>query len=368
MTDLLSSVNLGELALANRIVMAPMTRDRAGPVDEPTPTMVEYYRQRATAGLIVTEGTQPSPAGKGYYRTPGIHSREQIEGWRNVAAAVHGEGGKIVLQLMHCGRASVRTNKSPDAETIAPSAIRCREKIPGPDGVPTEPDVPRALETDEIPLVVAEYARAARNAREACMDGVELHCTSGYLPMQFLSTGTNHRTDRYGGSVANRIRFVVETLTALAAAIGPGRVGLRIFPGNPFNDIQDESPGETYSSLLRAVDDFKLAYVHLIHYPTPALDALTLVKSHWSGAVIVNNNLKPDTARDLVVSGRAEAVSFGRAYISNPDLVERFRRGAPWARQDRATFYTGESAGYTDYPKLDSSWSEESSLANGLPK
>jgi len=355
MSDIYSAVRLGDIELANRIVMAPMTRDRAGTHDEPTDLMVEYYRQRATAGLIVTEGTQPSAAGKGYFRTPGIHSEIQIEGWHKVAKAVHAEGGHIVMQLMHCGRASVRANKAPDAETVAPSAIRCRDLIPGPDGVPVQTDMPRALETREIPNVIAEYAQAARNARAAGMDGVELHCTSGYLPMQFLSTGTNLRNDRYGGITANRIRFVVETLEALADAVGPGRVGFRIFPGNPLNDVQDADPVDTYGSLLHAVNGIGLAYVHLIHFPTPQLDSLALIRSNWSGPVVVNNNLKLDSAKALLDSGQADAVSFGRPFISNPDLVERFRFAAPLARQDRSTFYTGEARGYTDYPTLTTS-------------
>jgi N-ethylmaleimide reductase len=351
-SDIFSPVRLGDIELANRIVMAPMTRDRAGPHDEPTNLMVEYYRQRATAGLIITEGTQPSAAGKGYFRTPGIHSEVQIEGWRKVADAVHREGGRIVMQLMHCGRAAVRANKNQDAETVAPSAIRCRDLIPGPDGVPAQTDMPRALDTAEIANVIAEYAQAARNALAAGMDGVELHCTSGYLPMQFLSTGTNLRTDRYGGGTANRIRFVVETLQALAHAVGARRVGFRIFPGNPLNDMHDADPVDTYGSLLHAVKEMGLAYVHLIHFPTAELDSLALVRRNWSGPVVVNNNLKLETAAAMLHSGEATAVSFGRPFISNPDLVERFRRGAPLARQDRGTFYTGEARGYTDYPTL----------------
>jgi len=352
-TDLFSPARLGDLELANRIVMAPMTRNRAGLHDEPTAHMVEYYRQRASAGLIVTEGTHPSRAGKGYFRTPGIHEPAQISGWRKVADAVHGEGGRIVLQLMHCGRASVKANKAPDAETVAPSAIPCRAEIPGPDGRRAQTDMPRALETAEIAQVIEEYAQSARNARAAGLDGVELHCTSGYLPMQFLSTGTNRRCDRYGGSLTNRIRFVVETLEAVAAAIGPGRVGFRIFPGNPFNDMQDEDPASTYGALLRAVDGLGLAYVHLIHAPTEALDALELVKAHWHAAVIANNNLNLDSARALRTGRRVDAVSFARWFISNPDLVERLRRGAPLTMPDRSKFYTGEAAGYIDYPRFE---------------
>lgn len=338
MADVFSPVRLGDLDLRNRIIMAPMTRDRAGPHDEPTDLMAEYYRQRASAGLIITEGTQPSPHGKGYWRTPGIHAPVQAEGWRKVADAVHGEGGLIAMQLMHVGRASVRANKAADAETIAPSAIACPDPIPGPDGVPVPPEMPRALETHEIAGVIAEYAAAARNARAAGIDAVELHCASGYLPMQFLSSNSNQRTDSYGGSAENRVRFVVETLSALAAAIGPGRVGFRICPGVTFNGMADADPTETYATLLKAVDGMGLAWCHLIHIPNQGFDSLDLVRSHWSGAVIENCGLTLEKANAVIAEGKADAVSFGYAFIANPDLVERFRTGAPLAKADRATF------------------------------
>ena len=356
MADIFAPVRLGELELANRVVMAPMTRDRAGPEDEPTDLMVEYYRQRASAGLIVTEGTQPSPAGKGYWRTPGIHSQQQVAGWARVADAVHQAGGRIVMQLMHVGRAAVRANKAPDAETVAPSAIPCPDPIPGPDGVPVPTEMPRALDTAEIPGVIAEYVMAARNSRAAGLDGVELHCASGYLPMQFLSSNTNLRTDRYGGSAENRVRFVAETLAALADAIGPGRVGFRICPGVPFNGMADADPAETYATLLRAVDGLGLAYCHLIHIPNQGFDALELVRANWSGPVIENCGLTLEKAQALLAEGKAEAVSFGYAYIANPDLVERFQHGTPLAKADRTTFYTGhgdDARGYTDYPRAD---------------
>jgi N-ethylmaleimide reductase len=355
MTDIFSPATLGDIPLANRIVMAPMTRDRAGPGDVPTDTMVEYYRQRASAGLIVTEGTQPSPTGKGYWRTPGIHSDAQVEGWRKVADAVHGEGGRIVMQLMHVGRAAVQANKDAGADTVAPSAIPCADKIPGPDGVPVDTVMPRALAASEISDVIAEYVASARNAIRAGMDGVELHCASGYLPMQFLSSNSNQRTDAYGGPVQNRIRFVVETLSALAAAVGPGRVGFRICPGVRFNGMDDADPHETYAALLKAINGLGLAYCHLIHIPLEGQDALDLVRQHWNGAVIENSGLTFDRAKSVLAEGKAEAVSFGYLYIANPDLVERFRTGAALAKGNRANFYTGEGddrKGYTDYPML----------------
>ncbi|WP_156839507.1 alkene reductase [Novosphingobium aquimarinum] len=349
--DIFSPVILGALSLSNRIVMAPMTRDRAGPDDAPTPLMAEYYRQRASAGLIVTEGVQPSPEGKGYWRTPGLHSDAQVDGWRQVADAVHDRGGRIVAQLMHVGRAAVAANKGAGVDTVAPSAIASREPIPGPDGVPVATVMPRALETDEIRHVIEQYVQAARNARAAGLDGVELHCTSGYLPMQFLSTGSNRRDDRYGGSTANRIRFVVETMEAMAEAIGADRVGFRIFPGNPYNDMSDEDPADTYGALIDALDPGGFAYLHLIHYATPKLDALALLRPRWRGAIIANNALTLESARALLDTGQVDAVSFGRPFISNPDLVERFRAGAPLAPQDREFLYSGEERGYTDYPR-----------------
>lgn len=354
MTDIFSPVRLGDVELANRVVMAPMTRDRAGPQDEPTEIMVEYYRQRASAGMIVTEGVQPCPEGKGYWRTPGIHSPVQVAGWRKVADAVHGAGGTISMQLMHVGRAAVRANKAADAETVAPSAIACPDPIPGPDGVPVPTEMPRALETHEIPGVIAQYVAAAQNARTAGIDAVELHCASGYLPMQFLSSNSNQRVDGYGGSAQNRVRFVVETLTALAEAIGPGRVGFRICPGVPFNGMADADPAETYATLLRAIDGLGLAYCHLIHIPNAGFDALELVRANWSGAVIENCGLTLEKAQAVIAEGKAEAVSFGLPYIANPDLVERFASGAALAKGDRDTFYTGhgdDARGYTDYPR-----------------
>ena len=349
MTDIFSSVQLGDIRLPNRIVMAPMTRCRAGSQDEPTDLVVDYYRQRASAGLIISEGVQPSIHGKGYYRTPGIHSALQIERWRAVNDSLKAAGGRMVMQLMHCGRASVAANKDPDAETVAPSAIASRNPIYTINGM-TNCEVPRALETAEIAGVVEEFATACRNAVEAGFDGIELHATSGYLPMQFLSTGTNRRTDRYGGSPANRARFVIEALEAMAAAVGPGRIGLRISPANPFNDITDDEAADTYSHLLRSVDGLGLAYVHIIDLPTPGIDPLPFVRANWSGPVIANNDLTFESARRILADGRADAVSFGRYFVSNPDLVERFRTGAPLAPVDRQTLYAGEARGFTDYP------------------
>ena len=309
MTTLFDPVQLGELSLANRIVMAPMTRSRAGAGDVPTALHVEYYRQRASAGLIVAEGTQPSVHGKGYCRTPGIHDAEQIRAWRAVTDAVHETGGCIVLQLMHSGRIGHPLNKAAQAETVAPSAIRAAGKIYTDSGMQEHP-VPRALTTEEIPGVVAEYRQAALNAIAAGFDGVELHCASGYLPAQFLSTGTNQRNDRYGGTLENRIRFVVETLAALCAAIGAGRVGMRICPANPFNDLSDADPAATFAALLQAATPMQLASLHLIYLPALPVDGLQLVQEHYRGALIINDSLNFESAQRYIAQGTAAAASF----------------------------------------------------------
>lgn len=352
MTTLFDSVQLGELELRNRIVMAPMTRSRAGAGDVPTELHIEYYRQRANAGLVITEGTQPSKHGKGYCRTPGIHTPEQIAGWRAVTDAVHAEGAKIVVQLMHVGRVANHLNKDADAETVAPSAIRAKGQIFTEQAGTQDFDMPRALRTDEIAGVIDEYRQATRNALEAGFDGVELHCTSGYLPAQFLSTGTNQRTDQYGGSAQNRIRFVIEALQAMAAEAGAGRVGFRICPGNPFNDLHDDNPGETFAALLQAATPLNLAYLHLIYVPALPVDGLQLAQQNYRGAMIINESLTLESAQRYIENGIAAAASFGRFYISNPDLVERFRRGAELAQPDRNTMYTPGPKGYTDYPFL----------------
>lgn len=353
MTDsLFSPVSLGDIRLANRIVMAPMTRDRAGAGDVPTELMVEYYAQRASAGLIVTEGVQPGPAGKGYWRTPGIHSAEQVEGWRRVADAVHARGGRIVMQLMHCGRVVVPANRGFEAEVIAPSAIPCPVQVPGPDGTPMDCAMPRAISADEIPALLEEYAQAARNAVAAGIDGVELHCASGYLINQFLNPASNRRDDEFGGSAENRARFPVMVLKALAEAIGPGRVGFRVSPGNPYNGMDPADPADTFVPFLKAADGLGLGFVHVVDMGLPELDVLAMLREKFSGPIIANNNLKADSARALLDAGQAEAVSFGRTFIANPDLVERIAAGASLAKPDYALLYTGEARGYTDYPAM----------------
>jgi N-ethylmaleimide reductase len=350
MTTLFDPVKLGDLQLSNRIVMAPMTRSRAGEGDAPTDLNVEYYRQRATAGLIVSEGTQPSANGKGYCRTPGIYTPAQIAGWKKVTDAVHAGGSKIVLQIMHCGRIAAKANKDPGAETIAPSAVQAQGQMYTDTAGMQDFDVPRALETHEIPGVVAEFGQATRYALEAGFDGVELHCASGYLPMQFLSTGTNKRTDRYGGSAGNRIRAVVEMLEAMAAVAGAGRVGIRICPGVLFNDISDDDPTETYSTLLKAIDPMGLAYLHLIRLKSPQVNGEAVARANFTGPLILNDSISLERGNQMVDSGEAAAVSFARHFLANPDLVRRFREGHDLQHFDRKTLYTPGPQGYTDYP------------------
>jgi len=350
MPDLYAPARFGELELRNRVVMAPMTRSRAGTADEPTDIVVDYYRQRASAGLIVTEGIYPSRDGKGYCRTPGLVTPEQVAGWRRVTEAVHAAGGTIVAQLMHCGRVAHADNKAPDAETVAPSAIPARGEMFTDTGGMQPFSAPRALRSDEIPEVIAEYGVASERAIEAGFDGVELHGTSGYLPVQFLSTGTNTREDGYGGSLDNRIRFPREVLEAMVAAAGAGRVGLRICPGNPFNDLSDANPEETFAGFLAAIRPLGLAYLHVLRRHDAEFDNVALARAHYDGPLILNDGYDREEAEAAVASGNGEAVSFARAYIGNPDLVERMQQGLELARFDRKTLYTTGAGGYSDYP------------------
>ena len=354
MTELLRPVELGSLSLANRIVMAPMTRNRALAGDLPGEYAVQYYAARAAAGLIVTEGTQPSRHGKGYPRTPGIYTAEQAAAWRRVTGAVHAAGGRIVLQLMHCGRIASHYNKDRDARTVAPSAVRAAGRIFTDAAGPVEMEMPEALTSGGIADVIGEYAHAARQAQRAGFDGIELHAASGYLPMQFLSTGTNLRSDAYGGSVAGRTRFVIETLEALVGMFGAGRVGLRICPGNPFNDIQDEHPLDTYAALLKQVAPLALAYLHVVRSPDPAVDAFALARAHFPGPMIFNDGFDFASGNQAVRNEGAAAVSYARAFIANPDLIARWRHDRPLAAFDRKTLYTPGAAGYTDYPSYSS--------------
>jgi N-ethylmaleimide reductase len=355
---LFDPVKIGSLALKNRVVMAPMTRNRASRDGVPSKLAVTYYAQRADAGLIITEGTQPSPAGQGYPRTPGIHAPEQVAAWRHITDAVHQRGGRIFLQLMHVGRIAHRANRLIDAAPVAPSAIRAAGTI-YTDAFGLQPhSMPRALATDEIPSVIDEYQQAAANAIAAGFDGVELHAANGYLPMQFLSSNSNRRTDRYGGSIQNRARFVLETLEAMVEAAGSSeRVGVRISPDTTFNDMHDEDRLGTYVHLVTEVDQLGLAYLHVQRSPgelppEQAFDPLTLLRPHFRGPLIATGGFDLEGGAALVAAGGADLIGYASFFISNPDLVQRFQAGAPLAQPDPATFYTPGEKGYIDYPAL----------------
>lgn len=351
--QLMQPLRLGELELANRVVMAPMTRNRARPDGVPTDAMVDHYAQRAGAGLIVAEGTWPSATGQAYCRQPGIATAAQVAGWRRVTDAVHANGGRIVLQIMHGGRIGCRSIKPPGVETVAPSALRAAGEV-FTDAAGLQPyDEPRALDTAEVRAVVAEHAQAAARARAAGFDGVELHGTSGYLAMQFLSSGTNRRSDAYGGPAARRARFAFECLAAMAEAIGAGRVGLRLNPGNTYNDTSDEDSAATHAELMRQAATLNLAYLHVMRAPVADIDAFALARSHFGPRLILNDGFDGASAEEALARQAGEAVSFARHFIGNPDLVRRLRDGLPLARFDRKTLYTPGPQGYSDYPPFD---------------
>jgi N-ethylmaleimide reductase len=356
-STLLSPQTLGQIELSNRVVMAPMTRSRAdADGDMPNDLMKEYYRQRASAGLIITEGTHPSAEGKGYCRTPGLYNDAQQNAWADICAAVHSEGGKIVLQLMHCGRVANPANKTAVdgrvARTLAPSAIAASGQIYTEQGM-LDFAQPEVMTLADIERTIADYVEATRRAYAAGFDGVELHCTSGYLPAQFLSTGSNQRTDQYGGSLQNRLRFVLELVAAMAAVDGADRVGMRICPGNPFNDLVDDNNQETFAALLQAIDPLDIAYLHVIRMPK-IQDNLALAKANFSGPLILNDSYHQDEAETALADPQLAAISFGRAFIANPDLVRRFRDALPLTNIDPSSLYTPGARGYCDYPV----WSE----------
>jgi N-ethylmaleimide reductase len=347
---LFTPTRFGDLDLANRIVMAPMTRNRADTDGTPNTLMAEYYAQRAGAGLIVAEGAWPSPAGQAYCRQPGIATPTHIAGWRAVTDAVHQRGARIVLQIMHAGRIGSHRIKAAGVETVSASALRAQGEI-WTDAAGLQPyDTPRALGTDEVRAVVLEHAQAAANAVSAGFDGVELHGTSGYLAMQFLSSSTNQRSDVYGGPAAARVRFAVECLQAMCGAIGAGRVGLRLNPGNTYNDTADEDSAATHAELMRQASTLGLAYLHVMKAPVPGIDAFALARAHFGGPLILNDGFDGNSAEAALQAGEGEAVSFARLFIANPDLAERLRLDLPLARFDRRTLYTAGAAGYTDYP------------------
>lgn len=349
MNALFTPVRVGRYTLNNRLAMAPMTRSRADDDGVPSDLVATYYGQRAGAGLIITEGVYPSAMGKGYVRTPGIHTAEQVEAWKAVTAAAHAGGARIFMQLMHSGRISHPSMLPGGALPVAPSAIQPKGQAWTENGL-QDFVTPRELTRAEIAGVVEEYRQATRLALAAGFDGVELHAASGYLPEQFLSSGSNQREDEYGGSVENRTRFVLEVLAAMAAEAGGDRVGIKISPEMNFNDIHDAAPEETYTYLVKQLRELKLAYLHVALFGA-STDYHALLRPHFEGAYLIGGGLDQTSAEALVASGRADATVFGTAFLANPDLPERFR-GAPLNVPDKATFYTPGAQGYTDYPVL----------------
>ncbi len=350
MTDLLTPFDLRGLRLPNRVVMAPMTRSRADDEGRVGALTATYYAQRATAGLIISEGIYPSHMGKGYVRTSGLVTDEHVRGWRVVTDAVHAAGGRIFAQLMHVGRISIPELLPGGATPVAPSPVRADVHAytdAGPKPVPT----PRALELGEIAATIADYGAATARALAAGFDGVELHAASGYLPEQFLSSGTNLRVDGYGGSVTRRARFVLEALEAMAAVAGAARVGIKIAPELGFNDVRDDRPAETYRHLVTAVAPLGLAYLHVAVGPNIA-DYHALLRPLFPGPYLAGGGFSRARGDALLAVGGADAIVFGAPFVANPDLPARFARGASLAEPDRATFYTPGARGYVDYPAL----------------
>ena len=347
---LLSPVKVGALPLKNRMVMAPLTRSRAGAGDVPTATVAEYYRQRASAGLIVTEGSQVSAQGKGYLRTPGIFSAEQIVGWQHVTEAVHAEGGLIFLQLWHVGRLSHSLVQLDGKLPVAPSSIKADGDIYTAEG-PKPYELPRALSTDEIQGVIADFRQGAENAKRAGFDGVEIHGANGYLIDQFLRDGTNVRTDAYGGSIENRARFLKEIVEAVIEVFGASRVGVRLSPIFSYFSMSDSNPQATFNYVGKMLSRYGLAYLHAVQLGEQVFDFQEL-KRCFGGTYIANGGYDSARAALALNSGEADLVSFGTAFLANPDLVERFRLGASLNQADPSTFYQGEAQGYTDYPTL----------------
>ncbi|HEY7840647.1 MAG TPA: alkene reductase [Gammaproteobacteria bacterium] len=347
--DLFTPIRLGRLDLPNRIVMAPMTRARAGTGGAPNCLNATYYRQRASAGLIITEATQVSPQGGGFPGTPGIHSFEQISGWRQVTDAVHDAGGRIFLQLWHVGRISHPSMQPGGALPVAPSAIAPAGEVFTSEG-PKPYVTPRALEIAEIAGVVEQFRRGAANAMVAGFDGVEVHAANGYLIDQFLRDGTNRRGDGYGGSIDNRARLLLEVMAAVCEVWQGDRVSVRLSPAGTFNDMRDSDPDATFTRVAELLNPLKLACLHVVE--DGAYD-VARVRRAFHGRYIANGGYDFARATAAISSGGADLVSFGKLYISNPDLARRFAMGARLAEADTGTFYGGDAAGYIDYPALD---------------
>ncbi|SDW59800.1 NADH:flavin oxidoreductase / NADH oxidase family protein [Arthrobacter sp. cf158] len=353
LSSLWQPLTLGRVDLSHRLALAPMTRNRSNPDGTPGDLVAEYYRQRASLGLIITEGTQPSPDGQGYANTPGIYSPEHVMGWRNVTEAVHAEGGAVFIQLMHAGRMSHPDNTPHHRQPVAPSAISAGQDIFTPAG-PQKTPTPRALSAEDIQATIDDFRHAAASAIAAGADGVEIHGANGYLLHQFLSPNSNHRTDHYGGSVENRSRFVIDVAQALSDEIGPDRVGIRLSPAMPLGGIDEgdtDSVRTQYRHLVGELASLNLAYLHLHHVGDDEL--LRSLRDMWPTAVlVVRYGRNREQIADDVAAGLADIAPLGRFALANPDIVERLRLNAPLNEVDPSTLYGGGTSGYTDYPTL----------------
>jgi N-ethylmaleimide reductase len=352
--DLFTPLAMGPNTLRNRMVMAPLTRNRAGDGNIPQDINVEYYRQRASAGLIITEATQVSPEGVGYPATPGIHSAEQIDGWKKVTHAVHDEGGLIFLQLWYCGRISHPDLLPGNQQPVSASAIRAEGEAVTFEGM--KPFVePRALDTDELPGIVDQYRKAAINAKEAHFDGVEVHAANGYLLDQFLRDGTNHRDDIYGGSLENRARLLVEAVDAVAEVWDTSQIGVRISPDNSFNDIHDSDPQALFNYIAEVLSPKQLGYLHVVEGGFMGEHDVNYdqIRRRFDGNYMANLGYDQAKAQIAIANGHADLVSFGTLFLANPDLVARFKAKAELNTPDQDTFYGGDEHGYTDYPFME---------------
>ena len=358
MPNLFEPVQLGSFVLANRVFMAPLTRTRADADGVPSSLAATYYGQRASAGLIVTEATQISPMGKGYSNTPGIHSPEQVRGWSRIVESVHNSGGRIFLQLWHVGRISHSSLLPNNAQPVAPSAVRANAHTHIATGA-AQVSEPVALTPRGIKETLADYRRAASNAKEAGFDGVEIHAANGYLIDQFLRTGTNQRTDEYGGVAPNRVRFLTEAVEQVLEVWESKQVGVRISPTVDFNDMRDDNPLETFSVTVARLNDFGLGYLHVVERAQDSNgsgeEALALsahLRTLWKGLYVVNGGYDGLKGEEALRTGHADAVAYGRAFLANPDLPRRLQLGAALNEPDPTTFYGGGTAGYTSYPAL----------------
>lgn len=351
--NLLSPVHLGAVSLRNRMVMAPLTRSRAGDGDVASPLAAKYYQQRASAGLIISEASQISAQGKGYPRTPGIFTQPQIDGWKQITRTVHDQGGRIFLQLWHVGRLSHPVIQPNGQLPVAPSPIKAEGEIFTHQGL-KEFVMPRALETAEIAGIVADFRQAAINARAAGFDGVEVHGANGYLIDQFLRDGSNKRSDIYGGSVENRCRLLQEVVEAIVSELGAERVGVRLSPLFNSHSMSDSTPSETFGYAAGMLSRFGIAYLHGMQLGEGTFDFAEF-KRRFGGTYIANGGYDAKSAEQAIREGDADLVAFGTLFLANPDLVQRFRQGAPLNTPDPETFYQGEARGYTDYPALNGS-------------